>query len=187
MIDLGHEAITFLTCQILDLLPIAERYRGYQVALTDAGFSPLKPWLVGNPNREISSAYALQGYTTDNNPLVRQITNYLTENAGKITAIFAMNDNVALLALKAAQIAGLHVPDDISIIGYDDIDIAPYLPTPLTTVAQNAFAIGEQAAELLIERIEGWYSGTPRSVAIPTRLQVRASTSVVSLTTFDKS
>lgn len=187
LIDLGHEAITFLTCQILDLLPIAERYRGYQVALTDAGFPPLKPWLVGNPNREISSAYALQAYTTDNNPLVRQITNYLTENAGKITAIFAMNDNVALLALKAAQIARLHVPDDISIIGYDDIDIAPYLPTPLTTVAQNAFAIGEQAAELLIERIEGWYSGTPRSVAIPTRLQVRASTSVVSLTTFDKS
>lgn len=186
LIELGHNSIAFLSCNTLDLLPIAERYRGYQGALSDAGYSPIKPWVIGKPNREVVSAYALKAYTAENNPLVREITTYLDKNVGKISAIFAINDNIALLALKAVSLAGLKVPDDISIVGYDDTEIASYLPTPLTTVAQNTFAIGEQAAELLIDRIEGWYSGMPKSVFIPTRLRVRASTTVEALTTFDK-
>jgi DNA-binding LacI/PurR family transcriptional regulator len=88
-----------------------------------------------------------------------------------------MNDNMALLALKAADIVGLHVPEDMSVAGFDDMDMASYLATPLTSVAQDAFAIGKRAAELLIERIEGWYVGEPRSERIATQLRVRASTS----------
>ena len=186
LIELGHEVIAFLTCDILDLLPIAERYRGYEAALDKAGLKPARPWIIGKANREITGPNALRAYTEDDNPIVLQIADYMKQNKQKVTAIFAMNDNVALLAIKAARIAGLCIPDDISIIGFDDMDIASYLPTPLTTVAQDAFTIGKQAAELLIERIEGWYNGTPRSVFIPTQLRVRASTTVQTLPTFDK-
>jgi LacI family transcriptional regulator len=66
-------------------------------------------------------------------------------------------------------------------VGYDDMDIASYLSTPLTSVAQDNFSIGKRAAELLIERIEGVYSGAARSVYLETSLRARASTTVLSL------
>ena len=186
LMELGHQSVAFLACPVLDLLPIAERYRGFVTGLHDAGCTPAEPWLIGETNHEILSGFALQAYSDPCNPIVTQIANYMKQYAGQVTAVFAMNDNVALLAYKAASLAGLCVPDDISIVGYDDMDIATYLPTPLTTVAQDAFTIGKQAAALLIERIEGWYSGTPRSVLIPTELRVRASTTLVTLPAFDK-
>jgi DNA-binding LacI/PurR family transcriptional regulator len=92
-----------------------------------------------------------------------------------------MNDNTAILVLKAASIVGLRIPDDLSVMGFDDMDMAPYVVPSLTTVAQDSFAIGKRAAELLIERVEGWYSGAARSERISTRLRMRASTSVTSV------
>jgi GntR family transcriptional regulator, arabinose operon transcriptional repressor len=186
LLDLCHQQIVFLSCRIMDLLPIAERYRGFQAALHEAGCPVMEPWLIGNPNQEITSPYTFKAYSEPDNPYVEQIVTYMRENHGKATAIFAMNDNVALLALKAAQIAGLRVPEDISIVGFDDMDFTSYLPTPLTTVAQNSYVIGRRAAELLIERIEGWYSGQPRSVYIPTHLCARASTTVLAYPSFDQ-
>ena len=185
LLELGHQSMAFLTSDVLNLYPVSERYRGYKTALYRANITPLEPWIIGEPNREIKAGYALEAYMDDDNPIVLQIANYLKENAGKVSAIFALNDNIALLTLKATNIIGLKVPDDISIVGYDDIDIASYLPKPLTTVAQDAFAIGRQAAELLIERIEGWYDGKPRTVTIPTTLRARASTTIQTLPTFD--
>jgi GntR family transcriptional regulator, arabinose operon transcriptional repressor len=134
--------------------------------------------LIGEPNREVMYTFALQAYRTPDHPLVQQIAAYLKENKNQVTGIFTMNDNVALMAMKAASIAGLNVPDDVSIVGFDDMDIVSYLPTPLTTVAQDTFAIGRRSVEVLIERIEGWYNGAPRSVLIPTQLRTRATTSV---------
>jgi DNA-binding LacI/PurR family transcriptional regulator len=173
LIELGHQSIAFLSCPVLDLLPVAERYRGYQAALQSAGLPLLQPWLIGETNREILSLHALQAYRDKHHPLVEQIVTHLNDNPQKATAIFAMNDNHALLAYKAAAIAELRVPDDISIVGYDDIDSASYLSTPLTTVAQDAFSIGKRAAEMVIERIEGWYTGTPRSIFLQTYLRAR--------------
>ncbi|MEA3338139.1 MAG: substrate-binding domain-containing protein [Chloroflexota bacterium] len=91
------------------------------------------------------------------------------------TAIFAMNDLTALLALKAASLAHLSVPRDLSLVGFDDMDFVAFLPVPLTSVAQDPFALGRRAAELLIERIEG-HEGPPRMELLPTRLKVRATT-----------
>jgi GntR family transcriptional regulator, arabinose operon transcriptional repressor len=181
LIELGHQRIAFLSCPILDLLPVAERFRGYQTAMQNAGLPALDPLLIGEVNREILSHHASEAYHNTNNSLVAEVVRYLKDEAQKVTAIFAMNDNIALLALKAASIAKLRVPEDVSIVGYDDIDIATYLSTPLTSVSQDNFSIGKRAAELLIERIEGLYTGSPRSVLLETSLRARASTSVLSL------
>jgi DNA-binding LacI/PurR family transcriptional regulator len=71
---------------------------------------------------------------------------------------------------------GLRIPDDVSIVGFDDMELVAHLEVPLTTVAQDGFAMGKRAAELLIDRIEG-FEGTPKKEVLPTSLTVRASAS----------
>jgi DNA-binding LacI/PurR family transcriptional regulator len=182
LVELGHEHIAFLSCNILGLRPIGERYRGYQDAMLRAGLKPSEAWIIGEPDMEIHSEFALEAYSENGSPLVDEIAGLLNENKQRATAIFAINDNVALLTLKAAHNIGVRVPDELSIVGYDDLDIVSYLPTPLTTVAQDYYAIGKEAAKLLIERIEGCYDGPPRVAQLPTQLRARATTSVASRT-----
>ncbi|MFQ5855632.1 MAG: GntR family transcriptional regulator [Anaerolineae bacterium] len=174
LVELGHRRIVFLSRPILQLLPIAERLRGYRQALHDAGLTPLEPWLVGTADQEMGTGYVLRTYSDANSQDIEEIARYL-ENPQRPTAIFAMNDLMAIQALKAASRVGLRVPQDLSLVGFDDIDLATYLGVPLTTVPQDTFALGRRAAELLIERIEG-YNGPPRREVLPTRLKIRAST-----------
>lgn len=71
----------------------------------------------------------------------------------KPTAIFAANDGMAIGAIKAIKEKNLRVPEDISLIGYDDIEIANYINPPLTTIKQFSFDMGYGAADLLIRKI----------------------------------
>jgi GntR family transcriptional regulator of arabinose operon len=175
LLELGHRQIVFLSRPILQLLTIAERLRGYQDALQDAGLTPLEPWLVGAADQEMEIIVALRSYSEYASQDVEQIARHL-KSRQRPTAIFAMNDMMAMQAAKAAKLVGLHVPGDLSLVGFDDEGIVnTLLDVPLTTVAQDAVTLGRRAAELLIERIEG-YNGPPRGEAVPTRLQVRAST-----------
>ncbi len=73
----------------------------------------------------------------------------------RFDAVFCLNDLLAIGALCAAAEAGVDVPNDLSIIGYDDIEMAAYTVPPLTTIRQPAQAIGETAADSLIDSIEG--------------------------------
>ena len=70
---------------------------------------------------------------------------------------------------------GLRVPDDVAIVGFDDIPLAPFMPVPLTTVAQPKFEIGSHAAQLLLDKISG-REPTTHTVVLPTALTLRAST-----------
>lgn len=178
LVELGHEHIAFLSCGILDLAPIAERYRAYQDAMHNAGLEPMAPWMFGAPDQEIYSEMALRAYSNKDDSTVGEIADLLQKNLGQATAIVAINDNVALLTLKAAHRLGISIPDELSLTGFDDVDLVSYLPTPMTTIAQDYYAMGKSAAELLIERIEGCYNGPPRQVLLPTHLRVRATTSV---------
>ncbi|MCA9884049.1 MAG: GntR family transcriptional regulator [Anaerolineae bacterium] len=178
LIELGHERIAFLSCGILDLMPIAERYRAYREAMIHAGLKPMDAWVFGEPDQEIYSEMALRAFSENDDSSVGEVADLLKDRFDDATAIVAINDNVALLTLKAAQRLGISIPDDLSLTGFDDVDLVSYLPTPMTTVAQDYFAMGKAAAELVIERIEGCYSGPPRKVLLPTQLRARATTSV---------
>ncbi|GAY74095.1 ribose utilization transcriptional repressor RbsR [Lentilactobacillus kosonis] len=74
--------------------------------------------------------------------------------ANKPTAIFAINDELAIGLYRGLGESGLSIPDDISIVGYDDIDLSEYVTPKLTTVHQPAFEMGTNAAKLIINRIE---------------------------------
>ena len=174
LVKLGHKRISFLSQPILRLITVAERLRGYRQAVKDAGLKPLDPVLVGTPNLELMAEDIIPTLSASSSKEIEQIARYLAE-PDRPTAIFAMNDLVAMQALKAANLAGLRVPDHLSIVGFDDMDIVAHLEVPLTTVSQDTSYMGRRAAELLFERVEG-YNGPPRREVIPTHLQIRAST-----------
>jgi LacI family transcriptional regulator len=91
------------------------------------------------------------------------------------SAIFAANDIMAMGAMMAIREAGLAIPDDISIVGFDDIPTAKLVYPPLTTVAQFQHNLGQRAAEMLMERLDGNLPDTGRSEAMPYKLIVRES------------
>ncbi|GMA33365.1 LacI family DNA-binding transcriptional regulator [Litorihabitans aurantiacus] len=90
------------------------------------------------------------------------------------TALFVANDQMAIGAIHALERAGLSVPDDVSVVGFDDVPEAAYLSTPLTTVRQDFDAITARAVEVLLDAVEGGHPAKHQSV--PTRLVVREST-----------
>jgi DNA-binding LacI/PurR family transcriptional regulator len=93
------------------------------------------------------------------------------------TAIFAGNDHMAFGVLRALNERGMKVPQDISVVGFDDIGGADCSIPPLTTIHQDHHALGQAAMELVLEAIDG---RPARSVKIPTQLIVRSSTGVPS-------
>ena len=91
-------------------------------------------------------------------------------------AVFAANDLVALGVLQALTLAGVRVPDDIAIVGYDDIEFAASAAIPLSSVRQPAREMGRTAAEILLARIGGTAGADVGNVVYLPELVVRAST-----------
>ena len=89
------------------------------------------------------------------------------------TALFVANDQMALGAVRALLEQGLRIPEDVSIVGFDNVDEADAFPTPLTTVAQDWDHLGRIAFEVALGMIDG---AEPSTTSIPTRLVVREST-----------
>ena len=92
------------------------------------------------------------------------------------TAIVCINDRMALGAIQQARTMGYAVPDDLSVVGYDDIPLAQFVDPPLTTVNQGAPELGKRATQMLLELIKG---RDVQSEIIPTHLRVRSSSSNV--------
>lgn len=92
------------------------------------------------------------------------------------TAVTCYNDLVALGLCRALAELGLRVPEDVSVIGYDDLEILNYLPVPLTSVRVPKFEMGEQAAKLLIEHIESREVLRPQKIYLEGELVIRRST-----------
>ncbi len=91
------------------------------------------------------------------------------------TAVFAANDLMAMGAYVAIRQAGLMIPDDIAMIGFDDIPAARLIDPPLTTIAQNQRQMGQRAAEMLFERMNGTAPEMGRSEQMPFQLIIRES------------
>lgn len=138
LLGLGHTRIGCITGPSF-LTPSAERVAGYYDALTAAGL-PVDQTLVLNGDFQHES-----GYTA---------CQRLLRLDPPPTAIFACNDLMAVGALCAVHEAGLRVPDDVSVVGYDDIPLASYTVPRLTTIAQPARSIGKMAVERLVARLQ---------------------------------
>jgi len=97
----------------------------------------------------------------------------LLERPDRPTAIFALNDRMALGVLQYAREHGLRVPQDLSVVGFDDIPAAATSFPPLTTIRQPSVKMGHEAVKLLFKLLEGGSSSS--RVVVSTELVVRAS------------
>jgi DNA-binding LacI/PurR family transcriptional regulator len=170
LIGLGHTDILFVARAHMDLWPVAERYRAYQDALRGIGVDPQPAFLIGGDN-EMSS---YEAYLDDDDAYIAPLVAHLQSTA-RPTAIFAVNDWMAIKVQRAAQLAGLRNPQDVSIIGFDDLDIAQYQNPPLTTIAQDAALMGAEAARRLLTLIEDEETQSIMTL-LPTHLVEREST-----------
>ena len=99
---------------------------------------------------------------------------------GPIDAVFVASDVVAFGAIAAIREAGLRVPDDISVVGFDDIALAAFFDPPLTTVRLPAYDLGVAVGTALLDRVAG--RPVPDRTLLPTELIVRSSTAPATTT-----
>lgn len=159
LIKQGHRRIGIITGP-LSVQSALERLRGFRLALDEAGL-PLHPeWVVDGAFSEAGGYQATR-------------TIIQSEN-GLPTALFCSNDLIAAGALRALREMGLKVPDDVAIIGYDDLPIARLLCPALTTIAQPMRQMGEIAIRILLRLIAGEKLETNR-IVLDTQLVVRES------------
>jgi LacI family transcriptional regulator len=95
----------------------------------------------------------------------------LLQSSVSPTAIFAANDRMAFGVIAAATDLGLKIPDDLSVVGFDDVTMASYVRSTLTTVALPGYAIGAAAMRLLLKRFAG--EECPQVTWLPTELVIR--------------
>lgn len=157
LLELGHRRIACITNAPLAYTAAADRLDGYREALAAAGL-PDDPYLVAE------GAYdAASGHRAMNRVLER----------GRPDSVFVASDVVALGAIGALREAGLRVPDDVSVVGFDDIPLAAYFDPPLTTVRVPANELGLATGTALLDVISG--RDVPPRTLLATRLVVRSS------------
>lgn len=136
-----------------------ERHHGYLTALAEAGLRPHKRLVRDGNFREDGGYWAMRALLDEREPA---------------TAAFVANNLMTMGALRAIHQAGLRIPTDIALVGFDDMPWATSLEPPLTAVAQPAREIGAVAAQLLLSRMRE-PGRPPQRIELPTQLVVRAS------------
>lgn len=156
LVGLGHRRIAYLGSD----RQASGRYLGYQDALAEHGVPP-DPAIVlhGSLDREFGHRAAETLLLGDRPP----------------TAVFCANDAVALGVLQGAGRLGIRVPDDISVVGFDDVDLAGHSTPPLTTVGQPMREMGRAAVELLLGRLRDSHPLPPTEIKLATVLVERES------------
>jgi LacI family transcriptional regulator, repressor for deo operon, udp, cdd, tsx, nupC, and nupG len=158
LIDLGHRRIAHIAGSKA-ALSSEHRLAGYKGALSAAGIPFAEELVVQGSFSMQSGADAMEKLLALEEPP---------------TAVFAGNDEMAFGAVKAARTHGLSVPEDLSMVGFDDQTTAAFYNPPLTTIHTPCREIGRQATQELIEQIAG--REVTREVVLPTKLVVREST-----------
>ena len=170
LLSLGHRRIGFISHAPLEFPAAADRRRGYLHALERAGRRPP----AGEEALERIGRFSEEsGY---------ECANQLLALRARPTAIFAGNDMIAYGAMQAAKDAGLRIPDDLSIVGFDDNHLSRFTNPPMTTVAVPAASLGAEAARIAVESIIGSAALHPVRMVLSHHLSVRRTTGAPSST-----
>ncbi|OAN11167.1 transcriptional regulator [Photobacterium jeanii] len=137
LIEKGHTQIGCLTGP-LDKLPAQQRLSGFVQAMEESGLTINKDWIA-------SGNFECEGG--------EKAFNAIYKNGKLPTALFVCNDMMAMGVINTAHKQGISVPDDLSIVGYDDIKLAKYITPSLTTIHQPKHRLGQQAVDTLLEKI----------------------------------
>ncbi|RKX77895.1 MAG: LacI family transcriptional regulator [Spirochaetes bacterium] len=158
LIDLGHRKIGFIGGSAMSTT-VMDRLTGYRNALAQNGYRPDEE-LIKEANFTPES-----GYT---------VAKAMLSQSNRPTAVFAANDQMAFGVIKAAREIGLHVPDELAVVGFDDIPLSYYFEPPITTVKIPRYELGVAAMQMLIDLING--NNFERNRWFKTELLVRGST-----------
>jgi LacI family transcriptional regulator len=160
LVSLGHRRIATIAGP-METRPGRDRLRGYRDALRDAGLA-FRDEYVGMGDFYLDSG-------------VRAAAELLALDEPP-TAIAAASDLMAVGALRAASAAGARVPDDLSVVGFDDIMLAAHLEPALTTIRQDKAGLGAAAARALLARVDGPEEGVEEHLTLEVQLVERATT-----------
>ncbi len=138
LIDAGHSEIGCITGP-LDRIQAEMRYNGYLQAMDEAGFSVEPSWVV-EADFECEGGY--------------NAFSQLHANGALPSALVVANDMMAMGVINAANEVGIQIPEQLSIIGYDDIHIAKFMSPSLTTIHQPKYRLGQAAVETLLTRLD---------------------------------
>ncbi|AKG34602.1 LacI family DNA-binding transcriptional regulator [Paenibacillus durus] len=159
LIGLGHRSIAFFSGP-MEYYQTVERYNGYMQALADHGIEYQEGWLF-DKDYDLDSGYksGMELFAREDRP----------------TAVCCVSDMVAIGAIRAAEDSGLRVPEDISIMGFDDIPIAGAYRPKITTVRQPVYELGSGSAQMLLKQIREKGTGSCESMVLPHEIIVRES------------
>ena len=166
LIGLGHTRLAFAFHPVHEWDPVGkERLAGFNRAIADAGLTKKAKWLL--------DAFTFAG---------ERFWHYQPEkiaacfrHADRPTALFAGMDMLAIPVMETLREIGLHIPRDVAVAGFDDIEFSRFTHPPLTTVRQPTEDMGRRAAEILLDRIEGKPRRKPVCERLPCRLVIRQS------------
>jgi DNA-binding LacI/PurR family transcriptional regulator len=160
--QLGHRQIAFMRGQPFSS-DSDERWRSIVAVAKELGLE-VRPELTIQLERDLTSPEL--GY-----PVVQE----LLQKGRRFTALVSFNDIAAIGAIRALRDANLRVPEDVSVIGFDDIQMAGYHNPRLTTIRQPLHDMGETAARILLQRLQG-FKDYPQEFAVPPELIIRETT-----------
>lgn len=158
LISIGRMRIGYI-CGPPTISSVQERLQGCQTAMQVADLRP-DSLLVERTNLKMEGGFSAMQKLLDNDAP---------------DGIFAYSDILAIGAMKALLDANLRIPEDVALIGYDDIEFAGMLEVPLTTVRQPRYRIGQEAANILIDKINGTSGENVKSVVLRPELILRKS------------
>jgi LacI family transcriptional regulator len=162
LLELGHRRIGFVSGP-LTIRQCAERWQGMRRAIKAAGLAPEKVMV------EIPAV-------AQNVSAGEQCVEAILQQEPRPTAIFCANDLLALGLMRGLLRRGIRIPDEIALIGYDDVEFAGALSPALSSIRQPKYELGRSAAELLLEEIGAAAGHQHRQIVYQPELIVRAST-----------
>lgn len=160
LIGLGHREIACISNAPPEYTAAPERVEGFKNAMSKMDI-PIKEELICYADFDPESGYSCM--------------KSLLQSGEAFTAAFVASDNVAIGAKAAIREAGMHIPDDVSLIGFDDIPWAKYSDPPLTTIQLPAESLAQSACTLLLDLIKDKDKGKPNQIILDTELIVRKS------------
>lgn len=160
LISLGHKKIAFISSLLGS--SIKERMDGFKKAMEEEGLPVRDKWVKIPGVPDIRTGY--------------KETLELLEEKEKPTAIFCAHDLIAISCLQALNEMGIKIPEEISVMGFDNLPFSALTHPPLTTIAQNFTAMGKKAVEILIDKIEKRNLKTQK-YKIPVKLKIRETVS----------
>jgi DNA-binding LacI/PurR family transcriptional regulator len=159
LLDLGHSQVALILHASKSYNAASDRFAGYQQALADHGLE-FQPHLVAQAD-----------FTPESG---EEAMEQLLELPDRPGAVFATSDTVAIGAMRSIRRHGLSIPQDVAIVGFDDIPLAEYFDPPLTTIRLPAYELGQASAALLMAALAN-EGREPKRKLLQSKLIVRRS------------